>query len=176
MEIRNNCSPAFTGIHIKSSAMNDLQNNMSHKLANMLDYTDEYIKAGNEIDVYILPGQSEKSVTFKFLDTFSDMLFRNGKKQVQVSYQKKTGNTEEFIEKVRGILKDIKTGKIDPPDYDETKMLNGTTDLAKIDSEAYDGLVEDIATYKAYVGQDEAEAIALDAYQKARKNLGDSEF
>ena len=176
MEIRNNCSPAFTGICIKSSAMKDVQYNLSHKLANMLDYTDEYIKAGDDIDVFFLPSQSKNSVAVKFMDTFSDMLYRNGKKHVQVTCNNRKGLQEKFLEKIRQTLTEINSGKIDAPDFDERKMINGTTDLAKIDSEAYDGLVDDITTYKAYVGQDEAEAIALDAYQKNKKHIDNSEF
>ena len=82
MEVRNNCSPAFTGIVLKSD-LNRVQRNISHCVSDMLDYTDEYVKLRDDVDVYFLPGKSEKSVIVKFMDSFSDMFFRSGKNRVK---------------------------------------------------------------------------------------------
>ena len=84
MEVRNNYSPAFTGIVLKSD-LNKVQRAISTCVSDMLDYTDEYVKVCDDVDVYFLPGKSEKSVIVKFMDLFSDMFYRKGKKNVQTT-------------------------------------------------------------------------------------------
>ena len=85
MEVRNNYSPAFTGICIKTSTMNKAQQALSRTISDMLDYTDEYVKVRDDIDVHFLPGKSKNSVVVKFMDMFSDMFYRKGERHVQTT-------------------------------------------------------------------------------------------
>ncbi len=176
MQVQNNYSPSFSGIHIKTSAMNNVQQNLSRRIADMLDYTDEYVKAADTVDVYFLPGKSEKSVVVKFMDSFSDMFFRKGKDPVKTSIHSERSNYTTAVDDIRAKLKDIDTGKIDTPIYDEQRLLDGTTDLAKLDPDVYAELTDDVVELKSTLGQESAESIALDIYQRAKKLFSDPEF
>lgn len=176
MQVSNNSSPSFSGIHIKSSAMNDVQQVLSRRISDMLDYSDEYVKVADQVDVYFLPGKSEKSVVVKFLDSFSDMFFRNGKDPVKVSINNERSNFAKSVDEIRGKLLDIDTGKIDSPIYDERRFLDGTTDLVKLDPDVYAELSDDVIELQPTIGRDAAESLAIDIYQRAKKLINTDEF
>ena len=138
MEVRNNYTPAFTGCLIKSSRMNPIQRDLSHKISTMLDYSDEYVRLDDAVDVYFLPGKSEKSIVVKFMDTFSDMFFTKGKSHVKTSIHSENSNYSKSVDDIRAVLNDIEAGKLEVPEDDETKYLNASTDLAKLDAGIYD--------------------------------------
>lgn len=167
MEVRNNYSPAFTGIVLKSD-LNRVQRALSSCVSDMLDYTDEYVKVADHVDVYFLPGKNDKSIIVKFMDSFSDMFYRIGKRQVQTSVDAGS-NYAKAIENIRTKLKDISEGKFELPEYDETKFLTYNTDLAKLDPNAYDELVEYTEEVAPMVGKETAESLAIDAYQRLKK-------
>ena len=167
MEVRNNCSPAFTGIVLKSD-LNRVQRNISHCVSDMLDYTDEYVKLRDDVDVYFLPGKSEKSVIVKFMDSFSDMFFRSGKNHVQTTIEV-SGNYSKAVDNIQAQLKGIEEGKFELPAYDETKFLANDTDLAKLDPDAYAELAEYVEAVAPKIGKDAAESLAVDSYQRYKK-------
>ena len=161
MEVRNNCSPAFTGIVLKSD-LNRVQRNISHCVS------DEYVKLRDNVDVYFLPGKSEKSVIVKFMDSFSDMFFKKGDDHVQTSIEV-SRNYSKAVDNIRGKLKGIEEGKFELPAYDETKFLAHDTDLAKLDPDAYADLVEDVEAVAPKIGKEAAESLAVDSYQRYKK-------
>ena len=167
MEVRNNYSPAFTGIVLKSD-LNKVQRAISTCVSDMLDYTDEYVKLSDQVDVYFLPGKSEKSVIVKFMDTFSDMFFRKGKNQVQTTIEA-SSNYSKYVDNIRAKLKGIDEGKYELPEYDEAKFITHDTDLAKIDPDAYSDIVEDVEALEPMVGKEAAESLAVSSYQDLKK-------
>lgn len=167
MEVRNNYSPAFTGIVLKAD-MNKMQRAVSTCVSDMLDYTDEYVKVADDVDVYFLPGKSAKSVVVKFMNSFSDMFYRKGNRPVQTTIESGS-NYEKAIDNICAKLKAIREGKFELPAYDETKFLTHDTDLAKIDPDAYAELVEDIEAVAPTIGKEAAESLAVDSYQRLKK-------
>ena len=167
MEVRNNYSPAFTGIVLKSD-LNRVQRTISHCVSDMLDYTDEYVKLRDNVDVYFLPGKSEKSVIVKFMDSFSDMFFRKGKDHVQTTIEV-SGNYSKAVDNIQAKLKGIDEGRYELPEYDEVKFLTNDTDLAKLDPDAYAELAEDVEAVAPTIGKEAAESLAVDSYQKYKK-------
>ena len=175
MEVRNNYSPAFTGICIKTSTMNKAQQALSRTISDMLDYTDEYVKVRDEIDVHFLPGKSKNSVVVKFMDMFSDMFYRKGERTVQTTLTV-DGNYSKGVDNIRAKLKGIDEGKYTLPEYDELRFITHDTDLAKIDDDAYAEIVEDIEALTPTVGKSAAEDLAVDSYKKCRNIRKDVEY
>ena len=166
MEIKNTYSPSFSAIRVNESAMNRVQRSISRNVSNLLDYTDAYNSVLGQVDVYLLPGKKPNSIIVKFMDTISDMFFKKGKIDAQRTVAEKlSGNYTQKADEVCEILTDIKNGKIKTPKLDESKFLDGTTDLAKIDEEAYAELFEDIAGYNGLT-KSEAESLAINNYQQ----------
>lgn len=168
MEVRNNYSPAFTGIVINAPKMNRLQQAISRNISDMLDYTDEYVKVCDDVDVYFLPGKSEKSVIVKFMDSFSDMFYRRGKNHVQTTIDA-SANYSKSVEDLCAKLKGIDEGKYYLPEYDEAKFIARDTDLAKIDDTVYDELLEHSAELEETIGKEAADSLAIHSYQTLKK-------
>ena len=169
MEVSKNYSPSFSGIQIKSSTMNKVQQNLSRTVSDMLDYADEYIKVADDVDLYFLPGKSKNSVTVRFVDRFSDMFFRKDDRvPLQVSVNKKM-NLDNFVEVLKTKLANIGNGKYAAPEYDEVKFLNGTTDVAKMKPDVYEEAFENMEEVEALMGKDAAKQYALEEYNHFKR-------
>ena len=111
--------------------MSNAQKNLSYRLSDMLDYTDEYIKLRDDVDVCFFPSRSKKSVAVKYLDIFSGMFIKKDKRQLSTVIANDLNNVNRGIDKMRETLSLIKSGKVDTPIYDEIKLINRETDYDK---------------------------------------------
>ena len=162
MEIRNNYSPAFTGI-VHNASLNRVQQRISGLVSDMLDYTDEYVKVRDNVDVHFLPGKNEKSVIVRFMDTFSDMFYRRGDSPVQATIEVSSDYSKN-VESIQAKLKGIDEGKYSLPEYDERKFVTHDTDLAKIVHDAYAEMIDDIDALSPTIGKKNAEDLAISSY------------
>lgn len=177
MEIRNNPIPAqtqaFTGIRMNTSGMTDVQTNLSHKISDMLDYTDTYTKLKDSVDVYMLPGKSEKSITIKFMDRFSDMFFRKGDRAAKMSINADKSNYDESVNKICLNLNKIESGEYNAADLDVNKVLAGETDFAKVDPETHEFFAEDfdrLDVYENMYGKADAKEEIVEDYHRIKRN------
>lgn len=177
MEIKNTPSPAqtqaFTGIRIKTSEMTDAQAKLSHKISDMLDYTDTYTKASDTVDVYMLPGTSEKSIVIKFMDKFSDMFFRKGDKAAKMSINAEKSDYNVSINKICDNLKKIESGDYNAPEMNVHKVLTGETDFAKVDPDTHEFFAEDfdrLDVYEDLYGKAGAKEEMVEEYNRTKRN------
>lgn len=179
MEIRNNPIPSqtqsFTGIRINTSEMNTAQKNISRAISNMLDYTDEYVKSADTVDVFMLPGRSKNSVIVKYMDKFSDMFYKNGNRQVSTRINVSKPAHSKTVDEIREKLNEIQLNKYTAPDFDATKIMNQTTDLAKIDADSYDKYFEYVDDFEEIYGRQAAKEVAVDDYQSYKRQHPNSE-
>lgn len=176
MEVKNNYSPAFSGIYIKTSKMNDIQQNLSRKISDMLDYSDEYVRMSDDVDVYMLPGKNKKSIVVKFMDHFSDMLFRNGRSEVVTKIDNNPNKLANGVDDIRKNLADIESGKIKTPKYDAQRFLDSSTDFAKMEERPYDEIYREAELMENEVGKEGSFSIALNSYQDLKKLTRPNEF
>lgn len=173
MQIRNNqisTQPqSFKGIRINTSGMTDAQTKTSLRISDMLDYTDEYTKTKDTVDVYILPGKSEKSIIIKFMDKFSDMFYKKENKVAQASINIEKDDYNKSINEICDNLNKIDAGDYKSPELNVEKVLKGKTDFAKVDPDTYEYFIEDIDmnNYEELYGK-AAKEEAVHSYNKTK--------
>lgn len=177
MEIKNTPIPAqtqtFTGIRINASEMTDAQAKLSRRISDMLDYTDEYVKTRDTVDVYMLPGKSEKSIVVKFMDKLSDMFYQRGKTHAQTNINPDKNNFDTSVDDICKNLNKIETGKYKAPELDINKVLKGETDFAKVDPETHEQFAENFDNLKEYeelFGKANAQEEMVDTYSRIKRN------
>lgn len=137
MQIQNNYNSLnFTSIHFHSSKMNRAQQSLSNKVADIISYSDEYQHAANnDIDVYFLPGKSEKSVFVRFLDRFSENFFKKNDKQYVQSTIHTDKNKFTSADNILDKLKMVLSGEAKVEESDIFKIENRETDLGRLEQQ-----------------------------------------
>jgi len=183
MFITNNFSPSFQKVHIQSSEMNDVQRNFVYNLLDDLQYSDEYQKADEEnIDLYFLPNEKvQDGVVVKFADNYSDNFYKSCGHDLscrQSASKRATNGLFKFADSIKEKLNEIFLGKYDRPEFDPEKIVNATTDVAKVNPERYEDIIEDVEMYENFgVSRLSAEDIGADTFifEKIKHNR-DEEF
>lgn len=128
MEIKNEYSPVFNAIYVKTSNMNKAQAQLGRKIAKLVKQTDSYSKIADSVDLYILPAKSENSIFVRFFDVANKMLFRKDEQPIQKRIN--LGN-KSYVKNVDGIcdvLDDIHSGKIKKNEVNETNIIRSIFD------------------------------------------------
>lgn len=132
MEIRNNYTPVFSGLLTKSSYMQKAQKEISDNVFNKLYYADEFVRVKDDLHVYMLPDKSGKSVIVRFIEGLSQMYFTKGNAPLQVTIHGGSDDCVKGVNEIRTILKDIKAGKYEAPEFDIDRCYTASTDLDRI--------------------------------------------
>jgi len=137
MQVTNNqFSPNFQGIRVQLSQMNQLQKNAANRIADSLDYMDEYQKAsdmGVDVIFHTIDKSADK-VKVSFLDADSEMFYKHKSTNKPVyNTFKISENKLNVIDKICRTLKKIVRNKFRVEDIDYEKVIKGETDMAKLD-------------------------------------------
>ena len=139
MQISNNNSPAFGSIHVNTSRMNQVQRDISERVARYLEYASEYITAHkNGYDVYFLPSKRQREVSVKYIDRNSDCFIRVN-----------NGSQITYGDKIAKVLDKINKGLCKFAEFDAKKIVNMETDVAKLRPRSYAALeqgIDDLST------------------------------
>lgn len=172
MEISNNHkTPAFSGIRVNTSKMNQVQKNLSNKIADILSYSDEYQKASNcGIDVYFLPTANESSVKVAFMDTFSDNFYRKSPNRLVQNTIITKKNRFTLVDNIIGNLKRILAGEFKSPEFDAYKIAEGDTDLGKLRPELKNKLKKYSEELSKFMDPDEIPEILAKSHININQN------
>lgn len=177
MQISNNNSPTFTCIHVRTSAMTQAQKNLSNTIADILNYSDEYQKAGRDIDVYFLPGKSKNSLLVRFADNFTDNFYRTDSNKILQTKTSDYTNKYKMVDDIREKLAQIIDGKFRRPQYNETQVINAKTDVAKLRPELYEDIREGAEELEKTIGRENLDDYLATEHLRIKYNTNkDSEF
>lgn len=168
----NNASPAFSGIKVNTSKMNQAQRNLSNRIADILSYSDEYQKASDcGVDVYFLPTKGSKSVKVAFMDTFSDNFYRKSPKMIVQNTVEQKENPFKKVDDIIANLKRILAGEFTAPEFDAIKMSEGKTDLAKLRPEITEEIMENSEKLRKFMDEDDVIETLAESHVRVNQNL-----
>lgn len=163
MQVQNNNSQYFSGIHIQASKMNKAQQAISNSISDALDYLPIYDRACDEaLDIYILPARKKaESVSVRILDRYSDTFVRDNDRKI-MSTEASSGGAFEAVDNIRLQLRSIFNGLVKRPKYNVNKIIEQKTDLARLRPELYDDIPERLAKWQRYTDAQNARNIVAD--------------
>lgn len=140
-----NNSMSFEAIGVQSSQMTKAQKNIAEDVYRAIEGSTKYQSLRNNvIDILILSGNKDKSVTIKFLDRISGKLMKNNtnKKTIQFTYPG-YGNKYSFSDKIIAKYNEVLNPDFPKPKINFNEILKYKTDLAKLNPELNDLLVDE---------------------------------
>ena len=172
MEIRNNVSTNFKSIQVGLSKMTSNQRRISDRLFRTIKYSEKYSKmtgmeANNDLDIYML-GKPGKGVEVRFMDPYSGNFVRGEDGKIIRTHLGSLVNekVEAVADAVIDTYKKIIDGVIKRPKEDVSKMINGKTEMARINPAKQEDFYSKAKQYKDLCcTQQEAEEQAFEEYK-----------
>ena len=154
MHISNNDPQTFGSIQVNLSRMNRNQMRVCDRFFNSIKYNDKYsqltsdIKAGEDIDIYILP-RIGRGIEIRFMDPYSGYFVRKDKLMIKENlFTVLNSRVEEVTDKIVDLYEKIKNGTIARPKEDIHKFIREETELDRINPAKKGDLSESIEEYK----------------------------
>ena len=166
MQISNINSPSFGSIQVGLSKMTQNQKRISDRLFNSLKYNDKYAKfTDNDLDIYMLPLKG-RGIEVRFMDPFSGEFVRENNKLVKTNlYGLVNESVEAVTDKIVELYEKIVNGVIKRPEPNIQKVINGKTEMCRINPDKIEDFTESIKEYKRLgYTQEEANNKAYDVY------------